>query len=136
MKNVLLIDDDPDLLEVLEGRLRSGGLQVWTVSDGNQACSMCREHAIEVVVTDMSMPARNGLDVITEIKREFPTMRIIAMSGYRTENKNYLKIAQWSGAESILVKPFKPSELVQRIISGPPPRDDGDRGITLTSSPE
>jgi CheY-like chemotaxis protein len=124
MARVLVIDDDPEIREVLGQALTSVGHSVFLAADGREGVNQCCATPVDVVITDLFMPNRDGLETIVELRREFPRIAIIAMSG-ATAATTTLSIARRLGAVAVLEKPFPPDQLlaaVQNVLhpeSGP-----------------
>lgn len=122
MKNILLLDDNPAFSTPFAQGLREAGYQVYVAQNGTRALNACREHQIDLVITDVFMPERDGLEVIREVRKAFPQVKIIAMSGKQIEGKwDGLYIARIMGAHSILAKPFTLSEAcatIQKLRAG------------------
>ena len=114
MKRILLIDDDPNLLASLLRSFRAQRLE-WeleTAENGVQAMRLAREEPFDVVVTDILMPEKEGLETIQELRQACPSTRIVAMSGgSRRVGIDVLQIARILGAEHVLPKPFLPEQL-------------------------
>jgi DNA-binding response OmpR family regulator len=131
MKRVLIIDDDDAVRGALERVLARRGYAVRTAPGGEEGLAELRDEPVDVVVTDIIMPKMNGVDTIKAIVKEFPQVKIIAISGggnfgiteYRPEaitTTAYLTAARQAGAQAVLTKPFETSELVAAIeaVSG------------------
>jgi DNA-binding response OmpR family regulator len=114
MARVLVIDDDPEIREVLEQALKSVGHEVYVAADGREGLNQCRAVPADVVITDLFMPNRDGLETIVELRKEFPRTAIIAMSGW-TAASTTLSIAKRLGAMAILEKPFPPNQLLAMV---------------------
>lgn len=114
MRSILVIEDDEDLRRVLEQTLVSAGYQVRTAEDGKQAIPLCRAQAPDLVITDIYMPNKDGLEVIMELRAGFPRVKIVAISG-QISRKNMLPVAGTLGAIRTLAKPFDPSELLAAV---------------------
>jgi DNA-binding response OmpR family regulator len=126
MKEILLIDDEPDLRESVGQVLIDAGYSVRTAPDGLAGIQACRQKCPDLVITDIIMPKAHGFDVILLIRREHPQVRIIAISGgghfwpasYQPEAVNttaYLAAALQSGADAILPKPFNRAVLLAEV---------------------
>lgn len=114
MKRILLIDDDPNFLASLLRSSRAQRLEweIATAENGVHAMRLAREEAFDVVVTDILMPEKEGLETIQELRQACPATRIVAMSGgSRRVGIDVLQIARILGAEHVLPKPFLPEEL-------------------------
>lgn len=115
MARILIIDDDETLLTTLEQFLRAAGHAVVTASDGAKAAKLFRAEPFELILTDIVMPNREGLETIIELRREFPDVGVIAMSGGVARSKLYLELAAELGAHRTLAKPFAPLQLAEAI---------------------
>lgn len=106
----ILIVDDNDLIRIaIERMLLDRHYTTVAVQNGREALDYCRSHTIKLIITDMNMPIKNGLELIRDLKKEKPDLPIIAMSGVRFE----LQKARAEGAADILLKPFSGTELIQ-----------------------
>ncbi len=116
MSAILVVDDDTQVLEVVSEMLRMEGHQVTTAINGRDAINKFKAGNYDLVITDLIMPEREGLETIVELKscrRETP---VIAMSGGgRVGPTDYLETAQFIGANATLAKPFARSELLQVV---------------------
>jgi DNA-binding response OmpR family regulator len=111
MARILIVDDEESIRYTLTKTLKSQGHEIYQASDGDTALKVLSEQEIELVVTDILMPNREGLETIREIRMNWPEIKIVAMSGGgRIRNTEFLKVAQKFGADVILKKPFSMSE--------------------------
>ena len=116
LARVLLIDDDDLVLQTMRLALAGSEHEVHTAVDGLQALDIARTLRPHLVVTDIIMPRREGLETIRELRRDHPDVRIVAISGGGSSHAaDYLEVARKFGADQVLRKPFKPAEL-RRII--------------------
>ncbi len=116
MARILLADDDPLVHKTLREVLASAGHDVMDASNGIEAVSLALAHDFDVIVADVIMPGKAGLEVIAEIKAAKPGARIVAISGGgRIRNLEVLKIARRIGAVLVLAKPFTPNELIETV---------------------
>ncbi|MDB6093928.1 MAG: response regulator receiver protein [Verrucomicrobia bacterium] len=123
-RKILVIDDEPDIGEMTKLLLERVGHEVACITDGRQASRLIDERGIEVIITDMLMPDRDGLEVMADMRRKHPSVRIIAASGGgRISSDSYLQIARRSGAHALLPKPFTMKELLASLETAfaPPP---------------
>ena len=114
MRSILVIEDDADLRLVLEQTLASAGYEVRTASDGKEASRLYQPNSPDLVITDIYMPNKDGLEVIMELRASFPRIKVIAISGQVTQ-KNMLPVASSLGAVRTLSKPFRPQELLALV---------------------
>jgi DNA-binding response OmpR family regulator len=113
---VLVIDDNPAFRYSLAGTLKRGGYQVVLADDGEHGLAIFREENPDLVICDLIMPRRNGVETIQQIRREAPTMKIIAISGSAVMmNVDGLATALESGADDVIVKPFDSDDLLSRV---------------------
>jgi DNA-binding NtrC family response regulator len=121
-KRILVVDDDPGIRRVLQLLLTKSGYQVTQASDGFEALRLWREHGGDLVITDLHMPEKNGIEMIVELLTHSPGMRIIAMSGGgQTKRLDLLGNATMLGAVFTIEKPFTLPEilsLVSRALKG------------------
>jgi len=102
---VLVVDDDPAMVESLAMLLEGYGFCVLTAPDGVRALEVFREQSPSVVVTDIMMPELDGIGVILRMRRERPDVKIIALSGGgRVIKSDYLTAAEELGADAALAK--------------------------------
>jgi len=114
MARILVIDDDPDLRAVLEQMLRPAGYEVVLAADGREGVAQFRAQSADVVITDLYMPHQEGFETINELRRRFPGIAIIAMSG-KPAAATLLSIAQKLGVTAALQKPFTSDELLAAV---------------------
>lgn len=118
MADVLLIEDDAELRLVLRLNLERFGHRVTEAEGGRDALERVRTQGAEVVVTDLFMPEKDGFEVIMEMKRKWPDLPVIAMSGGgRLAPGINLRIATRLGAKRVLAKPFSVAELNKAVIA-------------------
>lgn len=116
MANILLIDDDDILRDVLAGALAHYGHVVRQASNGNEGLKSYREQPADLVITDIVMPEKEGLDTIRDLRRDFPNARVIAMSGGLAHDPRlYLHMAGKFGAHAVLAKPFPLADLIRAV---------------------
>jgi DNA-binding response OmpR family regulator len=99
---ILVVDDEEGMREWLAEVLQSAGHQVFTARDGLEAKSLAKRQALELVITDISMPNEEGLGTIRFLRKMHPDVKIIALSGVDPE---VLQDAKILGANAALTKP-------------------------------
>src|SRR3546814_14148651 len=110
MAHVLVIDDNDGLRAVARLALESVGHEVIDAPDGQMGLELLARHAPDVMVTDILMPTKEGLETIREARAGWPTLAIVAMSGGGSmEILDMLRNAIPFGADKALEKPFRPS---------------------------
>lgn len=115
MLRILLIDDDAMLRGVLAKALGYAGHEVIQAEDGQQGLDLAGVTDIDLAITDLIMPGKEGIETIVALKQAHPNLPVIAISGGLSNSKLYLEIAAKIGARKILAKPFTPSELLRCI---------------------
>lgn len=105
MPSVLIVDDQDMVRQTLRLALETEGLDVREAGDGAEALQLYRTAPADVVVTDIVMPNKEGIETIFELRRSAPQVKIIAMSGQGTVD--FLDMARKLGADHVLRKPFE-----------------------------
>jgi CheY-like chemotaxis protein len=107
MRHILVIDDDPQLRSLLLRALSEPGHEVRAAAGGREALQEMRGWHVDVVITDLLMPEMDGIETMAVIKRNYPDVRIVAMSGGGVvRSAEYLRLAKGLGAHRTLQKPF------------------------------
>jgi DNA-binding response OmpR family regulator len=123
MARILVIDDEVQLRGVVRRILERAGHEVVEAGDGEAGLKLHREHGADLVLLDIFMPGRDGIEMIRDLKTEAPGTKIIVMSGGgRRGNLDLLDDARLLGASRALRKPFELAELlalVQELLSEP-----------------
>jgi DNA-binding response OmpR family regulator len=113
---ILVIDDDEQVRDMLEEMLESSGHEVVVASDGDTAIELQRSSRCDLVIADMFMPGRDGLDTIREIRAQDPSVKIVALSGGGGFRRfDVLAKAPESGATMTMTKPVDMEELVMAV---------------------
>ena len=109
MERILIIDDDTQVLNVLHLALVREGYDVLKASNGKEGIKLHREDPVDLIITDLIMPEKEGIETIRELTAEFPKVKIIAIS------EDYLPMAKMFGAKRTLAKPIERDELVRAV---------------------
>jgi len=120
-RRILVIDDDPDIREVLTRFFGDSGYQVRTAPDGRQGLDEVRTWSPDIVLLDLEMPEMNGLDVLRHLAADHADVRVVAFSGHAVAGQLGAD-AQRLGAREFLVKPFdleRLAEVVEAILAAP-----------------
>jgi DNA-binding NtrC family response regulator len=117
MARILVIEDDEKFRIMIKKMLEKTGFDdVEEAGNGVTGMKLFREHPFDLVITDIIMPDKEGLEVITELTKAHPGVKIIAMSGGgRIGPQSYLEMAQLLGASRTLEKPFRHAELIDAV---------------------
>ena len=116
MKRILVIDDDVQFRKMLCQTLERAGYEVTEASDGDEGTKLYRQQPVDLVITDIIMPGKEGLETIMELKHDFADIKIIAISGGgRIEPEGYLGSAEKLGAAHTFSKPLDTKQLLETI---------------------
>jgi DNA-binding response OmpR family regulator len=114
---VCVIDDDEHVRATLSHILRPAGYAVVLANDGDMGLDVVESSGADVVITDILMPNREGIETIRELRQRFPEVRILAISGGGSNigAASFLELARALGADDVLAKPFRMAELLHKI---------------------
>ena len=116
MTQVLVVEDDSNLRTIVRRILEKAGYQVIEACNGLEAPEKLSDNDIKLVITDILMPEREGIETIVGLRRQHPEMRIIAMSGGgKGGADHYLEMAREFGADMAMQKPFDKADLVAAV---------------------
>ena len=101
---ILIVDDEPEIREMLSRHFRFDGYDVETASDGNNALTILEQQRVDVVVSDIMMPGMNGIELLRQIRKEYPMVHTIMITGY-IEQENILTCMRL-GAVTCVFKPL------------------------------
>jgi two-component system cell cycle sensor histidine kinase/response regulator CckA len=112
---ILIVDDEPGVRSYLHKVLENAGYQVAEAAEGRQAMRQAHAGPLDLVITDLVMPEQEGMETIRKLKKEFPTVAILAISG--AFGGTLLRVAEMLGADAVLPKPVVPEQLLERIAA-------------------
>ena len=115
---ILVVDDEEALRTVLSSELISAGYEVSTASDGDEAISTIQNKKFDLVLLDIKMPKVDGFEVLKFIKKSFPSIRVIMLTGF-ADLKNAIE-SKKHGAEDFVSKPYDLVDLlttIERVLS-------------------
>lgn len=116
MARILIIDDDRDIRHPLRLALEHAGHEVLEAQDGAEGLRLWVDRGADLVITDVHMPEKDGLELIMELAALSPGVKIIALSGGdSTRRFNYLPEAKLLGALRTIPKPFQHAEILSAI---------------------
>jgi DNA-binding NtrC family response regulator len=135
MANILLLDDNETFLKLQGEFLRCSGHRVATFTDGSKALQMVHRKSFDLLITDLIMPDKEGIEIIIELHRKLPDLKIIAMSGgSRVGARDWLVMAKKLGASHTLIKPFSGEQLLEVVNSALREAESQKAGITLSEN--
>jgi CheY-like chemotaxis protein len=117
MAKILIIDDEKPVREALEAVAAAAGHVTRSAADGRQGMAEFISFQPDLVITDMLMPEKEGIETIADLRKLRPTLPILAISGGgRVGNLSFLKMAERFGATRTLAKPFSASVLMAVLL--------------------
>jgi len=128
MARILIIDDEPQIRSMLRLMLERDGYEVVEAPDGIEGIRAYRRKPADLIITDLIMPNKDGIGMIIELQKEFPDVKIIAMSGGGLNKpEGYLKGAKKLGAACTLTKPIDREKMLRAVkntIKNPSSEDE------------
>ena len=116
MHHILIIDDESSIRKLIHIMLEQNGYKVDEAADGAAGIKKIKIDPPDLIITDLIMPGKEGIETIMELRRDYPDLKIIAMSGGGVIGpQEYLKIAKSVGAYRTFKKPFKMGELLEAV---------------------
>src|SRR5918995_132307 len=113
-KRVLLVDDDPEIIDAIRYALESKGYQIFIARDGNQGLAMAESEDPDLVILDMMMPKRSGFLVLEKLRRNRPVpVRVIMITA--NEGSRHKAYAEMLGVDDYIRKPFAMDRLVDSV---------------------
>ncbi|MGM0375180.1 MAG: response regulator transcription factor [Bacteroidota bacterium] len=112
---ILLVDDEPDILEFIGYNLKKEGFQVWTSTTGAEAMNLARSESPHLIILDVMMPGMDGIETCEEI-RKIPALKNTLVVFLTARGEDYSQIAGFeAGADDYITKPVKPRVLISRV---------------------
>ena len=113
-KRVLLVDDDPEIIEAIRYALESRGYKIFIARDGNQGLALAESEDPDLVILDMMMPKRSGFLVLEKLRRSRPVpVRVIMITA--NEGSRHKAYAEMLGVDDYIRKPFGMDKLVESV---------------------
>ena len=118
MARILVLDDVEQITDLLHRILGEAGHEVAVASTVTDALATLSEGPMDLVITDIFIPDRDGREFIKEVRAQYPAVKILAISGGtgRLPADPYLTMSQISGAQRTLAKPFEPAALLRAVF--------------------
>lgn len=112
---ILLVDDEPDILEFLSYNLKKEGYNVFTAGNGKEAVTVAKKENPQLIILDVMMPDMDGIETCREI-RDIPALKDVMIAFLTARSEDYSQIAGFDvGADDYINKPIKPRVLISRI---------------------
>jgi CheY-like chemotaxis protein len=116
MAKILVFDDEPSILLMIKKMLEKAGHEVDVALNGKDGMALFEKNKPDLLITDIIMPEKEGLETIFELRRLYPSLKIIAISGGgRIGPDGYLPGAKLMGANAVFTKPLVPKEFLQAV---------------------
>lgn len=115
MARILIVEDEPDVLLLLENRVRGAGHDVVSATNGEEGLTLVATEKPDLVVLDWMMPRRDGIDVCEEIRASDPEHTIKVLMLTARSQQSDVDRAMAAGADDYIVKPFSSRDLIERI---------------------
>jgi DNA-binding response OmpR family regulator len=113
VRTCVVAEDDPGVREFITRVLSREHFTVFSAGNGREAADFIAAHRCDLLVTDLAMPERDGIETIAAVRRQYPHLKILAISG--AFDANMLRVAKTLGADASLAKPFSSDELVAAV---------------------
>lgn len=114
---ILLVDDEPDILEILSYNLSAEGYEIITASNGVQAVKKAKKHQPQLIILDVMMPEMDGIEACEQI-RKIPELSLTLITFLTARGEDYSQVAGFeAGADDYITKPIKPKILVSKVKS-------------------
>jgi len=110
---ILIVDDDPIVLSVMESIISGQGFPSETATNGQQALDRLHKDKFSIVITDINMPVMNGMELLCQVKAKYPKVGVIVITGY-SEDYSYIDVIN-AGAIDFMTKPFSGPELLAKL---------------------
>ena len=115
-RRILVADDDPGIRRTLQIGLGKAGYEVIEAQDGEEAARLWRENGVDLIIADIYMPNKSGLQLIMELRSHNSTIPVIAMSdGGRNQNLNPMIYSEVLGSVRTIAKPFSLEDMVAMV---------------------
>lgn len=114
MKKILIIEDDNLIIKILEFILKKEGYDIYVARDGNEGIEKIGTILPDLIITDIMMPYKSGLEITAYVKKNYPSIPIIIVSALGKEDQTVIEGFKL-GVDDFIAKPFNPIELVLRV---------------------
>jgi CheY-like chemotaxis protein len=115
MAHILIVDDEPQIRAFMAIRLQDEGHTISEAVDGKEALEKMQTEQFDLLITDILMPERDGLETLMNLRRQRSRLPVIAITGMPTDSRVYLKAAKQLGASHTLTKPFTGKTLLTAV---------------------
>jgi len=119
LATIMVVDDEPSIRSLLKRFLGKSGYVVLESADGRDALDQLRQCHVDLLISDIVMPERDGLEILRSLRKDFAGLKVIVMSG--AFDGRFLRTAEMLGAHATLQKPLRMNlvlETVQKVLAG------------------
>ncbi|UFH47487.1 response regulator transcription factor [Flavobacterium galactosidilyticum] len=114
-RKILLVDDEPDILEIVGYNLSEEGYQIFTASNGKEAVAIAKKEIPDLIIMDVMMPEMDGMEACENI-RKIPELSNVLITFLTARSEDYSQVAGFdAGADDYITKPIKPKVLVSKV---------------------
>jgi DNA-binding response OmpR family regulator len=114
-KKIVIIEDEPDILEVLSYNLKREGYEILTATDGIHGLSLVRKEVPDMVLLDLMLPGMDGVEICSTIKKDQQTQNTLIIMVTAKGEESDIVLGLGVGADDYITKPFSPKELIARV---------------------
>jgi phosphate regulon transcriptional regulator PhoB len=114
-KKIVIIEDEPDILEVLSYNLKREGYEILTATDGNHGLALVRKEVPDMVLLDLMLPGMDGVEICSSIKKDPQTQNTLIIMVTAKGEESDIVLGLGVGADDYITKPFSPKELIARV---------------------
>ena len=114
-KQILIADDEPDIRTTIASVAQKLGARVFTASDGAEAVTVIDQQSLDLIISDIKMPHRNGYEIYNAARRRDATLPVILMTGFGYDPNHCIVRASQEGLAAVLFKPFKVEQLLEEV---------------------
>jgi len=117
MAHVLIVEDEPDVLLLLENRMRAAGHEIESATDGETALELIAASRPDVIVLDWMMPRMSGIEVLEQLRGDDPSHDVKVLMLTAKSQQSDIDRAYAAGADDYIVKPFSSRDLIERVAA-------------------
>ena len=114
-KHILVADDEPNIRDAITEVVTKLGASVYTAKDGAEAVTIIDQHPLDLVISDIKMPLRNGYEIYAAARRRDATVPVILMTGFGYDPNHCIVRASQEGLAAVLFKPFKVEQMLEEV---------------------
>ncbi len=138
-KSILIADDEPNILKIISDLISKLGAKVFQCKDGHEAVTIIDQQHLDLIISDIKLPHRNGYEIFAAAKRMDKTLPVILMTGFGYDPNHSIVRASQEGLQAVIFKPFRINQLLTEVRKGlgeeePPPTDNNNTELLAEDS--